>query len=83
MNIANIIDEIKLIPNDKLAELYDFIHFYRLGLETTKNSTLEIMSFAGCWEDMPDEEFQNFLKEISDRRRHAFSRRREDETFLD
>jgi len=27
-----IIDEIKHIPADKLAEVYDFIHYFRLGL---------------------------------------------------
>ena len=28
-----IIEEIKQIPNDKLGELYDFIHYFRLGVE--------------------------------------------------
>jgi hypothetical protein len=83
MNITNIIEEIKLIPEDKISELYDFIHFYRLGLETVREDTADIMRFAGCWEDMPEEEFQDFLEEIEERRQQTFSRRREYEAFLD
>jgi len=78
-----VIDEIRLIPQEKLPELYDFIHFYRLGLETAQDNTEEIMQFAGCWEDMPEEEFENFSEKISERRKRAFSERRECETFTD
>jgi hypothetical protein len=41
------------------------------------------MQFAGCWEDMPEEEFENFSEEIAERRKRAFSERREYETFTD
>jgi len=34
-----VIDEIRLIPQENLPELYDFIHFYRLGLETAQDNT--------------------------------------------
>ncbi len=78
-----VIDEIRLIPQENLPELYDFIHFYRLGLETAQDNTEEIMQFAGCWEDMPEEEFENFSEEIAERRKRAFSERRECETFTD
>jgi hypothetical protein len=27
-----LIEEIKQIPNEKLAEIYDLIHYFRLGL---------------------------------------------------
>ena len=29
---AQLIEEIKQIPSDKLAEVYDLIHYFRLGL---------------------------------------------------
>ncbi|MCX7099149.1 MAG: hypothetical protein NTV43_14710 [Methylococcales bacterium] len=29
---AQVIEEIKKIPSDKLAEIYDLIHYFRLGL---------------------------------------------------
>lgn len=31
------LEEIKRIPEDKLSELYDFIHFFRIGIETTNS----------------------------------------------
>ncbi|MCX7109344.1 MAG: hypothetical protein NTX45_04245 [Proteobacteria bacterium] len=31
-----IIDEIKHIPTDKLAEVYDLVHYFRLGLQHEK-----------------------------------------------
>lgn len=31
-----IIDEIKKIPSDKLAEIYDLIHYFRMGLAHEK-----------------------------------------------
>lgn len=33
-----IIEEIKQIPNDKLDEIYDLIHYFRLGLNQEKRS---------------------------------------------
>ncbi len=34
------IDEIKRIPEDKLAEIYDVIHYFRFGLTQEKPTTL-------------------------------------------
>ncbi len=36
-----IIDEIKHIPDNKLAEVYDFIHYFRLGLQHEKQQPNE------------------------------------------
>jgi len=87
MNVSEIqirlTEEISLIPQNKLSELYDFIHFYRVGLETAQNTAEEIMGFAGCWGDMQDGDFENFLEDIAERRRTAFSGRRKCETFAD
>ena len=33
-----IIEEIKQIPNDKLIEIYDLIHYFRLGIIQEKQS---------------------------------------------
>jgi hypothetical protein len=33
-----IIEEIKQIPNDKLVEVYNLIHYFRLGLNQEKKS---------------------------------------------
>ena len=77
-----VIEEISLIPFDKLDEVYDFIRFFRIGTERVKASKEKILSFAGCWEDMPDETFNDFLLEIKHRRKEAFSGRGRDETSI-
>ena len=33
---TQLIEEIKQIPTDKLAEIYDLIHYFRLGLSQAK-----------------------------------------------
>ncbi|MDM8517816.1 hypothetical protein QUF76_16595 [Desulfobacterales bacterium HSG16] len=78
-----VMEEIRLIPENRLSEIYNLIHFFRLGLETDRKNTKKTMRFAGCWQDMPDREFREFSEEISQRRRQAFSGRKSRETFAD
>lgn len=79
---GKIMAEIRLVPEEKLTELYEFIHFFRLGLETAKDDSEDIMQYAGSWQDMTSEEFEQFSDEILKRRRHSISRRSR-ETFID
>lgn len=77
-----LMDEVKLIPEHKLSEVYDFIHYFRIGLQQFKENMgqiIQIMQFAGCWKDMPEEVFNEFLEEVGQRRKQAFSRRRRSE----
>lgn len=71
-----VLEEIKRIPENKLSELYNLLHDFRLGLQSPMNSSEQIIQFAGCWNDMPDEVFNDFMEEINQRRELAFSRRR-------
>jgi predicted ATP-dependent Lon-type protease len=72
---TKILEEVQLIPENKIEELYDFIHHFRLGLQISEGKPQQIMKFAGCWEDMPEEAFAEFSKEILTRRSQAFLRR--------
>jgi len=83
MELSEVMEEIRLVPKDRLPAIYDFIHFFRLGLESAGDDTKDIMRFAGCWQDMTDEEFEDFSQEIAERRRQAFSGRADRETFID
>ena len=75
-----VLQEIDLIPEDKLADLYNFIHYFRLGLEKSQlTNARPILAFAGCWKDMPDEMFNDFTIEIRQRRHQAFTWRRDNE----
>jgi hypothetical protein len=77
-----VIEEIQRVPEHKLIELYDVIHFFRVGVETATATPKDIMQFAGCWQDMPEEEFEDFLDEITDRRQQAFTGRTQRETLI-
>ena len=74
-----VLEEIKRIPENKLTVLYDFLHYFRLGLQNAQGNADHIMKFAGCWKDMPEEVFTTFSEDIAQRRRQAFSRRRRGE----
>lgn len=64
-----VMDEIQLIPENKLEEVYDFVHYFRIGLrEAVQGDKKEILEFAGSWSDLPEEVFQEFTREISERR---------------
>jgi hypothetical protein len=72
-------EEINQIPEERLPEIYSLLHHFRLGLERAKEQDRSVMRFAGCWKDMPDETFAAFTQEVVERRRGAFSRRRNGE----
>lgn len=77
---SKVLREIDLIPEDKLADVYNFIHYFRLGLEKSQfTQPKPTLAFAGCWQDMPDEMFKDFTTEIRQRRQRAFARRRGNE----
>jgi hypothetical protein len=87
MNLSNdrvkILQELDLIPDNQLLELYQLLHDFRLRLEASKENQLAILSYAGCWRDLPDETFEFFLQEVAQRRQQAFTMRSYDETSRD
>ncbi len=79
-----VIEEIQHLPDEKLRKIYDVIHFFRVGVESARSpSHKTIMAFAGCWDDMPDHEFNALLRETQERRSRAFSGRTHRETLID
>lgn len=56
---------------DKVSELYDIIHFFRIGIESQgeliEDKRKAVLKFFGIWKDMSPEE-RAVLKEISLRR---------------
>lgn len=77
MTRDKILKEVERIPEEKLPELLDLIHDYRVGLQPPEGKS-EI-KYAGSWKDMPDDVYQDFIDEIAQRRSQAFSRRRDRE----
>jgi hypothetical protein len=73
-----IIQEVEKIPKDKITELYDVIHFFRIGIESRKKEVKDrsraALKFFGIWEDMSPEEAAA-LDEIGLRRQKTFRKR--------
>ncbi len=42
MLLQQIIQELQALPEDKLAEIYDLIHYFRLGLTQAHNKPLTV-----------------------------------------
>jgi hypothetical protein len=78
-----VVDEIDQMPENKLAEIYDFLHYFRIGLQKSRDNDKILLKFAGSWSDMPESDFEEFNKEITTRRHSAFTERRDDETRTD
>jgi hypothetical protein len=65
MLIQKIVKELQNIPEDKLAELYDLIHYFRLGLDTAKPQPRTPGLLTGnlsdtFFEPLPEEELQQW-----------------------
>lgn len=75
-----VVDEIKQIPEERQQQILDVIHQFRIGLQVSKKKTHKIGNYAGCWKDMPEDMYRDFLNEVNQRRHTAFSGRRDHET---
>ena len=78
---VKLIEELQRIPDDKLTQLYGLVHHFRVEAESGDRS-LETMQFAGCWADLPDSIYAEFLEDLPTRRQQAFSQRRNREANL-
>ncbi len=68
-------EEIAMIPDEKIARLFDLVRHFRLRDRPSGNAE-RIMSLAGSWADMPEDEYESFVSETEERRRRAGSGRR-------
>ncbi|MDJ0839737.1 MAG: hypothetical protein QNK37_24690 [Acidobacteriota bacterium] len=79
MNVAGLREKVKQeinrVPDEHLAEVYDVVRHYSL-IRQSASKTQSIMDFAGAWQDMPDQQYEDFLSEVNQRRRVAGKRRR-------
>jgi len=84
---AKVIEEVNLLPRERLPDLYTLIHYFRLGLEQShkagQGNIAQILALAGSWQEMPEPEFNALLEEIGQRRQSAFQQRRNDEASID
>lgn len=78
-----IYEEVRRIPEDRLAEAFAVLRGYRQSIEGRPTNGSSVMQYAGVWKDMSADEFDEFLDDVSSRRHNAFSRRRDREAGSD
>ena len=71
-----VVEEVNQIPEERLPQILDLIYHFRIGLQFSKGRKDKTADFAGSWKDMPEALYQDFMSEVSRRRKSAFSRRR-------
>ena len=80
---TKVLEEIQRVPEDQLSELYNLVHSFRVSFTSNHTSPQNLMQFAGCWSDMSDETYTEWLDDISLRRQQAFSQRQNREASFD
>lgn len=73
-----IIKEVEKIPKDKIDELYNVVHLFRVGVESKKKAAKdrrsEAVKYFGIWKSMSPEE-NAVLDEIQARRKRTYRER--------
>jgi hypothetical protein len=73
-----IIKEVEKIPEEKIDELYNVVHLFRVGVESKKKAAKDRHSkaakFFGIWKNMSSEE-NAVLEEIQARRKRTYRAR--------
>lgn len=73
-----IIEEVEKIPEDKIVEVYDFVHLFRMGIESQrrifKDKRHEALKLFGIWKNISDKE-KAALDNIQLRRQRTFRER--------
>ncbi|OUC16368.1 MAG: hypothetical protein B0A82_02290 [Alkalinema sp. CACIAM 70d] len=78
---TKVLQEIQQIPEGRLVELYDLVHTFRLNAKSRQSAST--LQFAGCWNELDDAVYSDFLDDVMLRRQQAFSERPDRETSID
>lgn len=74
ITLNTILEELNYIPADKLGELHVFINTLKSHTEKSEKKRKKILSFAGAFNDMPQNDYDEFVKETRNTRAELFSR---------
>jgi hypothetical protein len=74
LTLNTILKELKNVPVDRLADLYSIIHSLRANTKKTVKTSKKILAFAGSFNDMSENDYNDFLKQIRHTRNDLFDR---------
>ncbi len=71
----SVLEKLSHIPVEHLKTVDDFLSDLFSKIEDKKSNQASIMSFAGSWSDMKQEDFEDFLKKSNESGNELFSRK--------
>ncbi len=74
LTLDTIFKEIKNVPVNRLEDLYSFINSLKTNSKTTKENRNKILSFAGSFNNMNQEDYDDFIEESRKTRNELFDR---------
>ena len=73
-NLNAIIKEMKGVPDERLEELYQFVHSLNPKFKSTPELKKKILSFAGIFSSLSKKDYAAFKRETKRTRKNLFNR---------
>lgn len=74
LTLNTILKELKSVPVERLKDLYYIIHSFRANTKTSDKTSKTILSFAGSFSDMSEEDYNDFIQQTKNTRKDLFDR---------
>lgn len=70
-----IVKELKDVPESNLDEVYQLVHSFVLKAKKSQATKKKILSFAGAFADMSNEDYAQFVRKTKETRKNLFNRK--------
>jgi hypothetical protein len=70
----SVLRKLSLLPASYLEDIDQYLSELSKKVKPENSDTAKIMSFAGAWSDMDDEDFESFMLDIKENRKNLFNR---------
>ncbi|MGB1206360.1 MAG: hypothetical protein ACPG5B_11970 [Chitinophagales bacterium] len=70
----SVLQKLSVIPPERLAEVDVFLTTLSEEITMKEKKHLQILELAGSWSDMPQEDFDDYMKSIKAVKKNMFNR---------
>lgn len=74
VTLNTILEELNDVPVNRLRELHTYINSLKVNTEKLEKTRKDILSFAGIFNDMSQNDYNDFVKETKKTRSELFDR---------
>jgi hypothetical protein len=74
LTFSTILKELRNVPVDRLKDLYSIIHSLQPNTKKSETTSKKILSFAGSFDDMSENDYNDFLIQTKETRNDLFDR---------